>query len=124
MEISLRNPTCAELMEEVNRRLSEGLWKVGQCFEDLLDKRPRSAAQYNEAYFNRAGARVAVVAHGVNVLRVDAGAQCVFCALDGGRLELRGFRRVQQANTKDDGASAVEVSFIVLGTLERRRVVK
>ena len=56
MEISLRNPTCAELMEEVNRRLSEGLWKVGQCFEDLLDKRPRSAAQYNKAYFNRAGA--------------------------------------------------------------------
>ena len=46
-------------------------------------------------------------------------AQCVFCALDGGRLELRGFRRVEQANTKDDGASAVEVSFIVLGSTTR-----
>ena len=43
-------------MEEVNLRLSEGLWKVGQCFENLLDKRTRNAAHYNKAYFNVDGA--------------------------------------------------------------------
>ena len=43
--------------------LSAGLWKVGQCFQDLLDNRPRDAAHYNPQCFNRDGAIVLV--HGL-----------------------------------------------------------
>ena len=43
-------------------RLSEGLWKVGQCFENLLDKRTRNAAHYNKAYFNVDGAIILCIA--------------------------------------------------------------
>ena len=53
---ALRNPTCEQLMEAVNLRLSEGLWKVGQCFEDKLDKRPHDSCHYNKSYFNVDGA--------------------------------------------------------------------
>ena len=42
---------------------SQGLWKFGSCYEDLLDTRPHDACHYNPRYFARDGAKC--VAYGV-----------------------------------------------------------
>ena len=60
---SLLNPSPDALQESVDKLLPDGLWKVGQCFEDLLGTRPRAAAHYNPKYFERDGA--ILLAHGL-----------------------------------------------------------
>ena len=60
---SLLNPSPDALQESVDKLLPNGLWKVGQCFEDLLGTRPRAAAHYNPKYFERDGA--ILLAHGL-----------------------------------------------------------
>lgn len=54
---------------------------------------------------------------GVLVLRVDAGAQVEFGALEGVRLELLGMTRVHETVRKDDGAVAVKVLRIVVRSI-------
>ena len=54
---------------------------------------------------------------GVLVLRVDAGAQVEFGALEGVRLELLGMTRVHETVRKDDGAVAVKVLRIVVQSI-------
>ena len=60
---SLLNPSPDALQESVDKLLPDGLWKVGQCFEDLLGTRPRNAAHYSPKYFERDGA--ILLAHGL-----------------------------------------------------------
>ena len=63
IEHALLSPTPEALGELLSELCSTGLWKVGSCYEDLLDKRPSNAAQYNQTYFNTAGAMC--VAYGI-----------------------------------------------------------
>ena len=49
---ALHNPKLGELLEAVDQRLSQGLWKVGQCFEHQLPFRPRGS-HYSATYFDR-----------------------------------------------------------------------
>ena len=53
---SLDNPCTSELIARVDKLISSGLWKIGQCFEDCLGKRPRDASHYDPQYFDRDGA--------------------------------------------------------------------
>ena len=51
----LHNPSRKQLKRRIER-LSAGLWKIGQCYMDLLDTRSRDAAHYSPEYFHRDGA--------------------------------------------------------------------
>jgi len=51
----LYDPSSAQLKLRVER-LAAGLWKIGSCFVDKLNVRPRHAGHYNPDYFNRDGA--------------------------------------------------------------------
>ena len=52
---ALFKPSCAQLKNRIEH-LGLGLWKIGGCYMDLLDVRPRNAAHYNPKYFDRDGA--------------------------------------------------------------------
>ena len=39
---ALENPSIPELIAFINSFAGKGLWKVGACYEDLLDHRPVS----------------------------------------------------------------------------------
>ena len=59
---ALHNPKLGELLQAVDQRLYQGLWKVGQCFEHQLPFRPRSS-HYSPAYFDRQ--RAILLAYGL-----------------------------------------------------------
>ena len=52
---ALFKPTPEALRELLSVLCSTGLWKLGSCYEDMLDTRPFSS-QYNSTYFHTAGA--------------------------------------------------------------------
>ena len=52
---ALHAPSRKQLRLRIDR-LPPGLWKIGSCYQDLLDVRPRDAAHYNSEYFDRDGA--------------------------------------------------------------------
>lgn len=54
--LALRAPSAEALKCLIDDHLSSGLWKIGSCYQDQLDARPRSAQQYNPKYFDRDGA--------------------------------------------------------------------
>ena len=56
-------PTLEALCELLSELCTHGLWKLGSCYEDMLDVRPISAVHYNPTYFSNAGAMC--VAHGI-----------------------------------------------------------
>ena len=60
---ALLTPTTEALCELLSELCSHGLWKVGSCYEDQLDSRPFSSAQYNQEFFNTAGSMC--VAYGI-----------------------------------------------------------
>jgi hypothetical protein len=60
---ALYSPTLDALCELLSGLCSTGLWKLGSCFEDLLDTRPFDSPHYNPTYFNTDGAMC--VAHGI-----------------------------------------------------------
>jgi hypothetical protein len=60
---ALLSPTPEALCELLLELCSTGLWKLGSCFEDLLDVRPFAPAHYNPTYFDTAGAMC--VAYGI-----------------------------------------------------------
>ena len=60
---ALHSPQTDELCKLLRTICSRGLWKIGACYEDLLDGRPRDAAHYNPEYFDRDGAMC--VAYGI-----------------------------------------------------------
>lgn len=53
--LALCNPSRKEL-KLLLESLPPGLYKIGSCYVDLLDVRPRDAAHYNPKYFDRDGA--------------------------------------------------------------------
>ena len=57
------SPSVAQLVALLVSLRSTGLWKLGSCFERLLDRRTHDAAHYNPKYFNRDGA--ICVAYGI-----------------------------------------------------------
>ena len=63
MAHALCSPSVAQLIELLVSLCSTGLWKLGSCFERLLDVRTHDAAHYNPKYFNRDGA--ICVAYGI-----------------------------------------------------------
>ena len=60
---ALHSPTPEALCERLSELCTPGVWKLGSCFEDLLDVRPFNSAHYNSTYFNTAGA--ICVAYGI-----------------------------------------------------------
>jgi len=60
---ALCSPSVAQLTALLESLCSTGLWKLGSCFERLLDVRTHDAAHYNPKYFNRDGA--ICVAYGI-----------------------------------------------------------
>ena len=57
MSQALVAPTKAELTAFLTGVCTDGrLWKLGSCFEDLLDTRVHNAAHYSPTFFNRPGA--------------------------------------------------------------------
>ena len=60
---ALHSPTCEALCQLLSMLCSTGLWKLGSCYEDMLDTRPISTQHYNPTYFNTAGAMC--VAYGI-----------------------------------------------------------
>ena len=57
-QIDTSDALCAPSRKQLKRRierLGPGLWKIGSCYQDLLDVRPSDASHYHDAYFNRAG---------------------------------------------------------------------
>ena len=94
---SLLNPSPDALQESVDKLLSGGLWKIGQCYEDRIGIRPCDAAQYNPKYFDRNGAFL--LAHG---LFDTAFAE----QLETGAIQRAKFHLHTGVNTKDqDGVS-------------------
>ena len=94
---SLLNPSPDALQESVDKLLPDGLWKVGQCFEDLLGTRPRNAAHYSPKYFERDGA--ILLAHGL--YNTEYAEQ-----LETGAIQRAKFHLRTGVNTKDqDGVS-------------------
>ena len=63
MNRALCSPSVAQLFALLASLCSTGLWKLGSCFERLLDVRTHDAAHYNSKYFNRDGA--ICVAYGI-----------------------------------------------------------
>lgn len=60
---ALHLPTPEALYELLSELCTPGLWKLGSCYQDLLDVRPFDQAHYNSTYFNTAGAMC--VAYGI-----------------------------------------------------------
>ena len=60
---ALCSPSVSQLIALLASLCSTGLWKLGSCFERLLDTRTHDAAHYNPMYFNRDGA--ICVAYGI-----------------------------------------------------------
>ena len=57
MSQALVAPTKAELTAFLTGVCTDGrLWKLGSCFEDLLDTRVHNTAHYSPTFFNRPGA--------------------------------------------------------------------
>ena len=63
MDHALCSPSAAQLIALLVSLCSTGLWKLGSCFERLLDVRTHDSAHYNPKYFNRDGA--ICVAYGI-----------------------------------------------------------
>ena len=63
MDHALCSPSVAQLIALLASLCATGLWKLGSCFERLLDVRTHDAAHYNPKYFNRDGA--ICVAYGI-----------------------------------------------------------
>ena len=63
MDHALCSPSVAQLIALLGSLCSTGLWKLGSCFERLLDLRTHHAGHYNPLYFNRDGA--ICVAYGI-----------------------------------------------------------
>ena len=92
---SLLNPSPDALQELVDKLLPDGLWKVGQCFEDRLGTRPRDAAHYSPKYFVRDGA--ILLAHGLCVTEYAE-------QLETGAIQRAKFHLRTGVNTKDQDA--------------------
>ena len=56
MSHALDSPTPEELRVLLSTLCSTGLWKLGSCYGDMLDRRPFDTAHYNPTYFNSSGA--------------------------------------------------------------------
>ena len=56
MSAALHDPSIDDCETLCRGLCSEGLWKIGSCFEDLIHVRPHTAAHYNPRYFDRSGA--------------------------------------------------------------------
>ena len=56
MSHALDSPTPEELRVLLSTLCATGLWKLGQCFGDLLDTRPFHTCHYDPTYFNSSGA--------------------------------------------------------------------
>ena len=52
MSVALKDPSREAMRSVLDLRCSDGrMWKLGSCFEDLLDTRPFSTTHYNRTYF-------------------------------------------------------------------------
>ena len=51
--LDYQNCTPDAFEHVVNLSCSEGLWKIGGCYERLVNVRPFSSGQYNSKYFDR-----------------------------------------------------------------------
>ena len=61
---ALYSPSVEDLKTLLSIHCSDGrLWKLGSCFEDLLDRRPFSVTHYNPKWFDTKGAMC--VAYGI-----------------------------------------------------------
>ena len=68
---ALRSPSTEQLTELLTTLCSDGrLWKLGSCFEDLLDTRPFSVTHYNPTWFDTNGAMC--VAYGITTKELAA----------------------------------------------------
>ena len=71
---ALCSPSVAQLIALLASLCATGLWKLGSCFERLLDVRTHDAAHYNPKYFNRDGA--ICVAYGIASKVLAAALEC------------------------------------------------
>eukprot|EP00966_Prymnesium_polylepis_P303241 7004565-Prymnesium_polylepis.1 len=68
---ALHSPSKEQLTTLLSTHCSDGrLWKLGSCFEDLLDTRPFSTIHYNSTWFDTKDAMC--VAHGITTKELAA----------------------------------------------------